>query len=106
MDFGTVYSPYRAAVQDLFPGLNERPPHAEILTQAFDVSLPAIDLPLGPRRRHQRSMSEEEEREAGALGSVSPRMTASQSPTGEGAVAGAAAGGDSDEVRSRAELVF
>ncbi len=29
--------------QDLFPGLNERPPHAEILTRAFDMLLPAID---------------------------------------------------------------
>lgn len=36
--------------KDLFPGLNERPPHAEILTQALDVALPAIDLPVAPKR--------------------------------------------------------
>ena len=28
----------------MIPGLNERPPHAEILTRAFDMQLPVIDV--------------------------------------------------------------
>ena len=69
-----------SAVQDLFPGLNERPPHAEILTQALDVALPAIDLPVAPKRAPLR----EEDGTVDALAS----------PEGETADAGA----NSDEV--------
>ena len=46
--------------QDLFPGLNERPPHAEILTRAFDMQLPAIDGPGGSDPAKPSAAEEEE----------------------------------------------
>lgn len=69
--------------RDLIPGLNERPPHAEIRTRAFDTMLPVISIEQETKTTEAPAADDNEPSDTAAAGEGKPT---SKSAPGESGV--------------------